>query len=198
MASIARQLSNLEPKLPLLNPSIAVYLMKEAEGFASGTLRINESCALIIQLIEHYSLTTIVIDALDECNPEKRADLLEALETILRESTQIVKIFVSSRDDQDIVCHLKDYPNLEISSDRNLDDIVTFVRAETRSLITRRKLLRFSTNKDELEEVIIDQVTKGTAGMYVTLSRPHSIFRVSHANKVGFAGQACNCRACVI
>ena len=179
MASIARQLSNLEPKLPLLNPSIAVYLTKEAEGFASGTLRINESCSLIIQLIEHYSLTTIVIDALDECNPEKRADLLEALETILRESTQIVKIFVSSRDDQDIACRLKDYPNLEISSDRNLDDIVSFVRAETRSLITRRKLLRFSTSKDELEEVIIDQVTKGTAGMYATLSRPHSLFSES-------------------
>ncbi|KIM92814.1 hypothetical protein OIDMADRAFT_107066 [Oidiodendron maius Zn] len=166
IASIARQLSSLEPGLPLLNPSIAVYLRKEAEGFASGTLRINESCALIIQLIEHYPLTTIVIDALDECNAEKRADLLEALETILRESTQMVKIFVSSRDDQDIVCHLNDYPNLEISSDRNLDDVVSFIRAETRSLITRRKLLRFSSNKDELEEVIIDQVTKGTAGMF--------------------------------
>jgi hypothetical protein len=59
--SIARQLSSLEPGLPLLSPSVAVYLRKEAEGFASGTLHINESCALIIQLIEHYPLTTIVI-----------------------------------------------------------------------------------------------------------------------------------------
>jgi hypothetical protein len=61
MASIARELSSLEPGLPLLSASVAVYLRKEAEGFASGTLRINESCALIIQLIEHYPLTTTVI-----------------------------------------------------------------------------------------------------------------------------------------
>jgi hypothetical protein len=167
MASITRQLSSLQPGLPLLGPTIAVYVKKEAEGFASGTLSINESCALIMQLIEHYPLTTIVIDALDECNAEKRADLLEVLEIILRESTQLVKIFVSSRDDQDIVCHLKDYPNLEIASERNMADIISFVKAETRRLITRRKLLRFSSNKEELEKVIVDQVTKGTGGMYV-------------------------------
>lgn len=96
----------LQSGLPLLSPVITTYLKKEAEGFASRNLRINESCALIIQLIEHYLLTTIVIDALDECDLERRADLLETLETILRESPHLVKIFVSSRDDQDIVCHL--------------------------------------------------------------------------------------------
>jgi hypothetical protein len=165
IASIVRQLSSFQPGLPLLDPIITAYLKKEAEGFASGKLRINESCALIIQLAEYYPLTTIVIDALDECDSERRADLLDALETILRESSHLVKIFVSSRDDQDIVCQLKDYPNLEIASDRNMDDIVSFVRAETRDLIKKRKLLRFSSDKDKLEEVIVDQVTKGASGM---------------------------------
>jgi hypothetical protein len=171
IASIARQLSSLQPELPLLSPSIAVYLKKEAEAFASGTLRISESCALVLQLLEHYPLTTIVIDALDECDREKQVDLLEALETILRESSHLVKIFISSRDDQDIACRLKDYPNLEISSDRNTDDILSFVRAETRALITKRKLLRFSTNKDVLEKFIIDEVSKGANGMYVYISQ---------------------------
>jgi hypothetical protein len=178
IASIARQLSSLQPQYPLLRPAITNYLKKEAEGFASGALRINESCALIIQLVEHYPLTTIVIDALDECNPEKRADLLETLETILRDSSHLVKIFVSSRDDQDIVCHLKDYPNLEIASSRNMDDIVSFVKSETRVLITKKKLLRFSSNKDELEEVIVNQVTQRASGMYVTIPRPHVSFYV--------------------
>jgi hypothetical protein len=168
IASIVRQLSSLQPGC-LLDPIVATYLKKEAEGFASGTLRINESCALILQLIDFYPMTTIVIDALDECDPEKRADLLEMLETVLRESSHLVKIFVSSRDDQDIVCHLKDYPNLEMASDRNKDDIVSFVTAETRKLITKRKLLRFSSNKDELEKVIVDQVINGTSGMYVVV-----------------------------
>jgi hypothetical protein len=165
IASIARQLSRLQPGSPLLYPVVASYKTREDEGFASGPLRMDESRALILQLVEHYPLTTIVIDALDECDPEKRDDLLEALEEILQRSSQLVKIFVSSRDDQDIVCHLQDYPNLELESNKNMDDIASFVRAETEDLIKRRKLLRFSTKKEELKISIIDKVTKGASGM---------------------------------
>ncbi|KFY32484.1 hypothetical protein V493_00153, partial [Pseudogymnoascus sp. VKM F-4281 (FW-2241)] len=166
IASIVRQLSCLQPEFPLLGPVIATYRKREAEGFASGPLRIDESTALIIQLTEQYPMTTIVIDALDECDPESRTDLLETLEKVLKESSRLVKIFVSSRDDQDIVCHLQDYPNLGISSDRNMDDITLFVKVETQNLMKRKKLLRFSTNKEELEEMIVDQVTKGANGMF--------------------------------
>jgi hypothetical protein len=76
-----------------------------------------------------------------------------------------VKIFVSSRDDQDIVCQLQDYPNLEIASDRNINDIASFVRAKTQDLIRRRKLLRFSGHNEELKESIINEVIKGANGM---------------------------------
>ena len=165
LASIARQLSSLEPGLPLLEPVVTTYKKEEAKGFPSGGLRIEESCALILQLVEHYPLTTIVVDALDECDPEKRADLLEKLETILRHSSNLIKIFVSSRDDQDIVCQLQGYPNLEIASDRNRDDIATFVRNEVQELVQKRKLLPYSQAKEELMELITDKVIEGAAGM---------------------------------
>ena len=77
IASIARQLSNLQPGAALLPPMVTTYKRRETEGFASGPLRMDESTALIIQLIEYYPLTTIVIDALDECDPDKRADRSE-------------------------------------------------------------------------------------------------------------------------
>jgi hypothetical protein len=165
IASIARQLASLRPGDPLLPPIIAAYTKREKEGFASGSLGIEESRALILQLVEHYQLTTIVIDALDECDPKRRADLLETLEEILQESSNLVKIFVSSRDDQDIVLHLRDYPNLELSSDKNMDDITSFVRAETHNLIKRRKLLALSSNMESLKTEIIDKVTEGAKGM---------------------------------
>jgi hypothetical protein len=165
IASIVRQLSSLQPGSPLLPPMVAAYRGREAEGFASGSFGMDESRALIIQLIEHYSLTTIVIDALDECDPESRADLMDTLEAVLQESSSLVKIFVSSRDDQDIVLHLRKYPHLELSSDKNKQDITSFVSTETKNLIRRRKLLRFSMNKEELQETIIEQVTKGANGM---------------------------------
>lgn len=167
LASLARQLSNHQPEHPLLKPTIEIYKQKEAQGFASGPLRIEESLALIIQLVEHYPLTIIVIDALDECDPAKRADLLEAFETILQESSNLVKIFVSSRDDQDIMLHLQRYPNLDIRSDRNSDDIARFVKAEVERLVEKRKLLRYTQDekKQEMKELIVDKVIVGATGM---------------------------------
>ena len=103
VATIARQLPSLQPGHPLLPPTVAAYKKREMEGFASESLGIGESRLLIHQLAEYYPLTTIVIDALDECDPERRTVPLETLESILQESSSMVKIFVSSRDDQDIV-----------------------------------------------------------------------------------------------
>jgi hypothetical protein len=165
LASIARQLSSLEPGKPLLKPTLELYKKKEAEGFGLGSLQIEESCSLIIRLIEQYPLTTIVIDALDECNPEKRHDLLKALQSILRESPTLVKIFVSSRDDYDIVFRLQHYPNLEIESNRNSDDIVAFVKDQTEQLIEEGKLLQLSDSQTEMKELIVRKVIDSACGM---------------------------------
>ncbi|KAL9043407.1 MAG: hypothetical protein Q9214_003406, partial [Letrouitia sp. 1 TL-2023] len=166
LASFVRQLSCVEPGGPLLDPVTKLYQQREIQGFASGPLRIDESITLLTQLVEYYQLTTIVIDALDECDPEKRFELMDALETLLRESPCLVKIFASSRDDQDIVYRLQDYPNLEINANQNNDDIFSFVRAETRTLIQRRKILQYSSQKKEMEEIITRKVSEGAKGMF--------------------------------
>ncbi|MCJ1332013.1 hypothetical protein MMC10_008705 [Thelotrema lepadinum] len=44
LASIARQLSSFQTGKALLSPATDLYKRKEAEGFASGPLRIEESC----------------------------------------------------------------------------------------------------------------------------------------------------------
>jgi len=165
LACLARQLSNIDAGQPVPEPTLQIYEKKEAQAFASGSLTIVESCDLIVQLTRVFPLMTIVIDALDECNPDKRADLLDALEAILRDSKNIIKIFVSSRNDQDIIFHLKPYPNLEISSDRNSDDIKSFVETETKRLIQRGKMLRNSSSKKDLEQIVVRKVVEGASGM---------------------------------
>lgn len=109
-----------------------------------------------------------MVDALDECDPEMRQSLLDAFEDILRESAGLVKIFVSSRDDQDIVCTLRGYPNINISSDKNTTDIEVFVEKETQRLVRKQRLLRNSRAKVEMQASIIDQVSKGADGMSVS------------------------------
>jgi len=48
LASLTRQLSSLERRKPLLKPTLNLYKEKEAKGFTSRLLRIEESRVLII------------------------------------------------------------------------------------------------------------------------------------------------------
>lgn len=109
----------------------------------------------------------MIIDALDECDPATREDLLDALERFLREAPCLLKIFISSRDDQDLVCRLQNYPTLELSSDRNGADIKAFTRSELDRRIQRQELLWGSPRKDELRGNIIHELETNARGMYV-------------------------------
>lgn len=164
LASVVRQLSCVRTELPILAPVLEKY-EKKGQGFDSSGLRLDESSELIIKLTEHYPVTLFFIDALDEVAFEKRQDLLDAFEDILRESFGLVKLFVSSRDDQDIVYTLEEYPSLYIASGRNAADIEAFVRTETETLVRKRRLLHKSPAKEELMDLIIDKVSKGADGM---------------------------------
>lgn len=131
----------------------------------SGWLGLEKSKKLILQLLEQYPSATIVADALDECNPETREDLLKSLEGLLRESPCLLKVFVTSRTDQDITYKLNKYPNLHLSSERNTDDISLFIRSETSRLITEGDLLRDSNQKGELGDLIIRTLISKSQGM---------------------------------
>ena len=165
LASILRQLSCVELDAPLLSPVIEKY-RRQGEGFKSKGLDLEDSRDLIIRLVEDYEITIIVVDALDECDPNLRQDLLDAFEHILKESAGLVKIFVSSRNDQDIVYKLRDYPNVDISSDRNTADIEAYVEIETQKLVNSGRLLRNSGAKEQMTASIIEHVSSGADGMF--------------------------------
>lgn len=155
----------MEPGKPLMKPTVDLYEKKENEGFASGSLQMDESRDLILQLVENYPLITIIVDAMDECDPHKRREFLEALGTILRDSPSLVKVFISSRNDQDIVLRLKHYPNLEIDSRKNSNDIARFVAVRTKQLVKDGDLLQYSSSPADMEQLIVMKVAEGAAGM---------------------------------
>ncbi|KAJ0425000.1 hypothetical protein BJY00DRAFT_326112 [Aspergillus carlsbadensis] len=166
VASIARQLARVSPSGPLLPPAITKYEEEEETGFAGGRLTMDESRSLIIDLLALHPVATIIIDALDECDPDTRGDILDVFTDILQNSATLVKLFVSSRDDQDIVYQLKNYPNLDLSSDKNSVDIVHFVRSETDRLIARKMLLRSTSNGTEMKKAIVAKVSEDANGMF--------------------------------
>lgn len=165
MSTIVKQLSCLQDGSPLREEVVRMYGARKQSGFSSNSLGFQESLSLIISLVNKYPQTTIVVDALDECDPLKRREFLMSLKTIVDSSSSLVKIFVSSRDDSDIVLRLDGVPNLWIEAKDNEGDIERFVQKEITRCIDEKDLLHGRVT-NELKEKIIASLTSGSQGMY--------------------------------
>ena len=139
----------------------------EAERFGSNIepLDIEETAHQIIDIVVEMPLT-IVIDALDECHPDQRHQLLQALELILEKSAHLVKVFISSRDDIDILLKLQKHRNIYIGIDDNEQDINRFIQAEIQKVQSEGRLLK-GTVSSELQDYITDSLARKAQGMYV-------------------------------
>jgi hypothetical protein len=82
-------------------------------------------------MINTYPRTTLVLDALDECDSDTRSQLAEFLRELVEKSTRILKVFVASRKESDIECSFSSFKDhqmlVEISTEDNKGDIEKFV-----------------------------------------------------------------------
>lgn len=164
MQALVKQLSTQLVDICLPKPVVDEYNKRKSNGFGSRNLDFSECQTMLTLLLSMYPQTTIVVDALDEVDRASRQSFLEALNTIANTSKNLVKIFVSSRDDDDIVLKLKDVPNLYISTKDNMRDIERFVLREIDSSISKCKLLRGEVD-DQLKTQIITALLEKANGM---------------------------------
>jgi hypothetical protein len=193
LASIAKQLASFEPGGRLLEPARNLQ-QKKMEEESSDSPDLEETHLLLTELIDCYPVTMILIDALDECDPSRRHVLLELLSAAIQHSFGVVKILVSSRDDQDIAHHFDSFPSIMITSNRNQADLANFVTEETNTLIEKRRLLRSSEAKEELKLMIIEKLIADANGMYVNVMWQFDS-RLTK-NYAGFFGLLYSSRSC--
>jgi hypothetical protein len=165
---IISQLSASTKGLPIRAPVLAWYdrKKKSAEGREPEKLNVDECVQLILALLADEP-AFIVLDGLDECNPEQCHELLGALSIIRFQSTTPVKIFVSSRDDGDITTWLHDCQGLTISTgsaNTNENDIKNYIEIEIKRAIRQRRLLRGFVSPS-LEQLIVQQLYDRSKGM---------------------------------
>lgn len=132
-----------------------LYETKQRNNFASGPLTIEEGAKILRELVEIYPQTTLVLDALDECDPRTRDKVVEIFHDLLQRSSKPVKIFLSSRPDVDIKALLNDVPSLQIQATDNSADIATFVMSE---ILKKKKMKKMP--RDLLEEILQTLLTK--------------------------------------
>ena len=127
LSSLVRQLSTSQSWDAIQPSLVRLYTEKEKTGFASNEISIEESEKMLLELVNIYPQTTLVLDALDECDRRTRGRLIEVLDELLEQSSKPIKIFISSRPDQDIKDRFDSGPNVGIQATDNQDDIAMFV-----------------------------------------------------------------------
>ncbi|RPB06631.1 hypothetical protein P167DRAFT_580246 [Morchella conica CCBAS932] len=171
--ALLKQLSIHPRSSALYVPIIEEYDLRRRDGFASGDLLLDQCKALIIQLLNLIPKTTIIIDGLDECDLKSlndvctRDDLLDALQELVHVPVKgVVKVFVSSREDHDIMKAFGRVPNLRIRLTDNAKEIGLFVDLEVRKKIATGKLLDGKV-KETLEEQICTALKTNANGMFL-------------------------------
>lgn len=161
LSSFVRQLLILQINDAIPFSVAKIYKERRRTGFVSGELCPKESQAILVDLFQIFPQTTLVVDALDGCDKETRADFMEKLNELVMKSSNPVKILVSSRRDTNSRCHFKNELNLEIREIDNRDDIAMFVKHE---VIEKRGRWEVETSA-ELVEFICKTLVERSGGM---------------------------------
>ncbi|KAK2767853.1 hypothetical protein FQN53_006444 [Emmonsiellopsis sp. PD_33] len=139
-----------------------IYQKKRATGFASAKLSFEESGDLLLELVQGYSRTVLILDALDECEENTRRSLLKWFNRIIINQAQHLKILISSRRDGDIQHQLGKEANIGIEATDNENDISKFVLER----IVESQDDRQYPIPDCLQEEIVQTLLEKSQGMF--------------------------------
>ncbi len=160
LRSFVKQLSISRDERAIQDALVEIYKKKQRTGFASAQLTYEEAESLLPNLMQAYSRTTLVLDALDECHEGSRIALIDTFGRLLKVSPWL-KILISSRRDHDIKLQLEKEANVGIEATDNHDDISKFVLASIDEDHQRRR----KPLPDELRQQIVQTLLDKSQGM---------------------------------
>ncbi|KAJ5837197.1 hypothetical protein N7447_003223 [Penicillium robsamsonii] len=136
----------------------------DMDGLDPLPLTVDECVQMLLELTLDCP-ATIIIDGLDEL-VGNQLDILTSLQTLENESSSLIKIMISSREDTYIAQELHDAISLPVTICQNSEDIKTFVQHSVSSAITNRKLLGGSVSAS-LKNHLVESLYQGARGMFL-------------------------------
>lgn len=169
-------LRTLIKQLCLINPGgfpkpvLDIYQKRED---TSRLLNVEESGDLLGKLSAGFFQTTIVIDALDECDKDTRWKLFSTLQEVLRKavsSPNRIKILVTSRQDRDIMDVFNSCPSIDIRSELKgvTSDISIYINSEIETSVRKgqcKGLLLDGKINEELRNRVVSTLDSKADGM---------------------------------
>ena len=104
----------------------------------------------------------LVIDGLDECEKNACREILSIIKWILKITGCVIKVYISSQSDVQILHALAAYPRISLSTSTLSSDIEAYVTSATQALIEERQLL---IQSPALEREIITALKEKANGM---------------------------------
>lgn len=157
LKSCVRQLSTVAGSSGVIRKKLQeLYHTKRMNG---SELTYETCKEQLLEAVNLYKKTTLILDGLDECEPQSRNKIVETINYLLSNSRRPFRVFISSRPDRDITKAFQDQPNIEILAEHIKDDIERFISNE---------IMRHANWEDmssSLQEEIVRALSKGSDGM---------------------------------
>ena len=130
-------------------------------------LAFSEYTQLILELTSEAP-ATIVIDGVDELGNFSQ-DLLDALRYLIKNSSSVLKIFVSSREEAAIARSLHGTKSIRVTSADNSKDVTVFVNHYLSKAVEQKRLLGGRVSSS-LQEDITTKIIDGAGEMFLWAS----------------------------
>ncbi|CAG9983963.1 unnamed protein product [Clonostachys byssicola] len=128
----------------------------------------------LAELASSYQSSSIVLDALDECDEETRNQLMCCMEEIVSRCPNL-KIFISSRTEYDIKKYFSSKPTITIQATDNQNDIRSFIREKLTSDA------RWNSLDQELREETQSTLLAKSGGMFQWANlQVQELLRIKH------------------
>ena len=171
LRAILKQLSSLGPDGRVRHVIATEYKQRrhdaERDGLDVRNLAFSECTQLILELTSEAP-ATVVIDGIDELGDSSQ-DLLDALWYLVENSSSVLKVFVSSRDEAAIARSLRHANSIRVTSADNSKDIAVFVKHHVSKAVEQKRLLGGRVSAS-LQEVITTKIIDGAGEMFLWAS----------------------------
>ncbi|KAF4962946.1 hypothetical protein FSARC_9002 [Fusarium sarcochroum] len=147
LRSYIRQLSNVPSHSESLHKAV-IGLYKDSKEVQSS-LTLEKCRSTLVEIIDSYPRTILVLDALDECDETTKQDLAKLFQYLVQNTKSLLKVFIASRKEPDIEQYLEAFQSpqmlVSINALDNSGDIERFVTDEMAKFAVNWKFITDDT-----------------------------------------------------
>ncbi|GLB14149.1 hypothetical protein AtubIFM61612_001569 [Aspergillus tubingensis] len=172
LRSIIKQLSLTTSNDLMRTPVVEEYRkrLQEANYYGEEPAALSvERCTELLCELGQSAPVMLIIDALDECDSQQRIILQQSLEEMRQSCRDLVKIFISSRYEEDIATGFRQKRTLCVTPQDTEGDLKHFIDLRVSKFVSRWADLHSeaSDRLQQLEKDLKETLITGAQGIYL-------------------------------